>query len=50
MWKQIADVINGGRKFIITSHLFLEGDAVGSEIALKHFLKVLGKEAIIVNN
>ncbi len=50
MWKQIADVINGGRKFIITSHLFLEGDAVGSEIALKHFLKGLGKEAIIVNN
>lgn len=50
MWRQIADIINSGRKFIITSHLFLEGDAVGSEIALKHFLKGLGKEAVIVNN
>jgi len=50
MWKQIADVINSGRKFLITTHLFMEGDAAGSEVALKHFLKGLGKEAIIVNN
>lgn len=50
MWEKVVDVINGGKKFIVTSHLFLEGDAVGSEIALRHFLASLGKEAIILNN
>lgn len=50
MWDKIVDIINEGRRFIITSHLFLEGDAVGSEIALKLFLNGLGKEAIIINN
>ncbi len=50
MWEKIVKIINGGKKFVITSHLFLEGDAIGSEIALKHFLVSLGKEAIILNN
>ncbi len=50
MWERIADVINEGKKFIITTHLFSEGDAIGSELALKRFLCDLDKETIIVNN
>ncbi len=50
MWERIVDVINGGKKFIITTHLFSEGDAIGSELALKRFLCDLNKEAAIVNN
>lgn len=50
MWERAVDIINGGKKFIITTHLFSEGDAIGSEIALKHFLCGLDKEAVIVNN
>ncbi len=50
MWERIADVINEGKKFIITTHLFSEGDAIGSELALKRFLCDLNKEAVIVNN
>jgi len=50
MWDRIADIINNGKKFIITTHLFSEGDAIGSELALKRFLCDLNKEAIIVNN
>ncbi|OHB49546.1 MAG: hypothetical protein A2106_06665 [Planctomycetes bacterium GWF2_40_8] len=50
MWKRIADIINEGGKFIITTHLFSEGDAIGSELALKRFLCGLNKDAIIVNN
>ena len=50
MWQEIVDVINEGRKFIITTHLFSEGDAIGSELALKRFLCGLNKEAVIVNN
>ncbi len=50
MWERIADIINEGKKFIITTHLFSEGDAIGSELALKRFLCDLNKEAAIVNN
>ncbi|MBS1257996.1 MAG: Bifunctional oligoribonuclease and PAP phosphatase NrnA [Candidatus Scalindua arabica] len=50
MWERIVDVINEGKKFIITTHLFSEGDAIGSELALKRFLCNLNKEAVVVNN
>lgn len=50
MWQKIVDIINGGKKFIITTHLFSEGDAIGSELALKRFLIGLNKDTIIVNN
>ncbi len=50
MWQKIVDIINEGRKFIITTHLFSEGDAIGSELALKRFFCDLDKEAVIVNN
>ncbi len=50
MWQEIVDIIKNGKKFIITTHLFSEGDAIGSELALKRFLSGLGKDAVIVNN
>ncbi|KHE93120.1 MAG: bifunctional oligoribonuclease/PAP phosphatase NrnA [Candidatus Scalindua rubra] len=50
MWQKIVDIINEGKKFIITTHLFSEGDAIGSELALKRFLCGLNKDALIVNN
>ncbi len=50
MWQKIVDVINEGKKFIITTHLFSEGDAIGSELALHRFLCGLNKNAVIVNN
>jgi len=50
MWQEIVDIINEGKKFIITTHLFSEGDAIGSELALKRFLCGLNKNAVIVNN
>ncbi len=50
MWQEIVDIINEGKKFIITTHLFSEGDAIGTELALKRFLCGLNKDAVIVNN
>ncbi len=50
MWQEIVDIINNGKRFIITTHLFSEGDAIGSELALKRFLCGLNKDAVIVNN
>ena len=50
MWQEIVNIINEGKKFIITTHLFSEGDAIGTELALKRFLCGLNKDAVIVNN
>jgi len=50
MWQEIVDIIKEGKRFIITTHLFSEGDAIGSELALKRFLCGLMKDAVIVNN
>jgi len=48
--KEIADVIKRYNGYIITSHINVEGDAIGSELALFHLMKQLGKSAVIVND
>ena len=47
--KKIAKLINEHHNFIITSHTNLDGDALGSELALYFILKQMGKEAKILN-
>jgi len=49
MIRQIAEIIKKGRAFLVTSHVRLDGDAVGSELALYEALKSLGKEAVVYN-
>ena len=49
MIRQIAEIIHKGRTFLVTSHVRLDGDAVGSELALYEALKSLGKEAVVYN-
>jgi len=49
MIRQIAEIIQKGRTFLVTSHVRLDGDAVGSELALYEALKSLGKEAVVYN-
>ena len=44
MIRQIAEIIQKGRTFLVTSHVRLDGDAVGSELALYEALKGLGDE------
>ena len=46
---RVIDVIASGRSFLITAHVRLDGDAVGSELALYHLLRTLGKEAVVYN-
>lgn len=47
--KKIIDIINKNRSFLITSHVGLEGDALGSELALALLLKSMNKSVFIVN-
>jgi len=49
-WSCIIDAICNYKKFVITSHVNLEGDAVGSALALASFLRKLGKETVIINH
>jgi len=49
MIKEILGAISQGEKFLITAHVRLDGDALGSELALYLMLKDLGKEAVICN-
>ncbi|MCX5833171.1 MAG: bifunctional oligoribonuclease/PAP phosphatase NrnA [Deltaproteobacteria bacterium] len=47
--KKIIDVIRSRRRFLITSHVRLDGDAIGSELALYLILRDMGKEASVYN-
>ncbi len=47
--KRAAACIRKNRKFLITAHTNLEGDALGSELAFYRLLKKMGKSATIVN-
>ncbi len=49
MIKEIIAAIDSGKNFLITAHVRLDGDALGSELALYLMLKDLGKEVVIYN-
>lgn len=48
--EKLVDEIKRNKSFLITSHVNLEGDALGSELAMCNLLKSLGKRAVIVND
>lgn len=50
MINKITEKINSSKSFLITSHVNLEGDALGSELAMYAFLKKLKKNVVIFNS
>ena len=48
--KKILETIKKNKTFLIVSHMNLEGDALGSELAMYLFLKKLKKKVTIFNN
>lgn len=50
MWKPVQRYIRNHEKFVVTSHIHPDGDAIGSEVALAAFLRDLGKTVTIVNS
>ena len=46
--RQVAERIQAGRRFLITSHRNPDGDALGSGIALQGLIRKLGKEASVI--
>ncbi|MDD5711333.1 MAG: bifunctional oligoribonuclease/PAP phosphatase NrnA [Smithellaceae bacterium] len=49
MLQRISELIRDNSRFIITSHVRLDGDAVGSELALSLMLRELGKQTVVYN-
>ncbi len=50
MWEKTANFIKKHNTFLLTTHIHPEGDAIGSEAALKEYLQNSGKKAVIVNS
>lgn len=49
MIKEIIEAITRGQSFLVTAHVRLDGDALGSELAVYLMLKDLGKKVVVYN-
>lgn len=50
LWQSFKELIDSNRTYTITTHVNPDGDAVGSELALYHYLTKLGKEVRVINS
>lgn len=48
-WQTAIDLIDDSQKFILSTHVSADGDGLGSEMALYHFLRDRGKTVQILN-
>lgn len=48
-WKPLVEMIRGCQRFVLSSHVRPDADAIGSELGLAHILQALGKQVRIVN-
>jgi len=48
--KKVVEYIKRNKNFLITTHINMEGDAAGSELAFYRLLKAMGKRATIIND
>ncbi len=49
IWSELTESISGNRSFLISSHASLDGDCIGSELAMCWYLTSLSKKAIVYN-
>lgn len=48
-WPKFVEIIRGHQRFLLTSHIRPDCDALGSELGMAGVLQSLGKEVVIVN-
>lgn len=48
-WPRFVEVIHSHQRFLLTSHVRPDCDALGSELAMAEILDALGKEVLILN-
>jgi phosphoesterase RecJ-like protein len=48
-WRPFVELVREHESFVLTSHMRPDCDAIGSELALAHALRSLGKQARVIN-
>jgi bifunctional oligoribonuclease and PAP phosphatase NrnA len=48
-WNRFSELIRSNERFLLTSHIRPDCDALGSELAMAGILEALGKQVVIVN-
>jgi phosphoesterase RecJ-like protein len=48
-WQRFKEIIDANQRFLLTSHIRPDCDALGSELGMARVLRALGKEVTIVN-
>jgi bifunctional oligoribonuclease and PAP phosphatase NrnA len=48
-WESLKSFIEKRHRFLLTTHVHPDGDAIGSQIAMAHFLEKTGKEPYLIN-
>ena len=48
-WQPLWDIIQAHQRFVLTSHVRPDADALGSELAMASLLEGLGKQVLIAN-
>jgi bifunctional oligoribonuclease and PAP phosphatase NrnA len=49
-WTPLADLIHAHNRFLITTHVRPDGDALGSEVGMAGLLRQMGKDVRVVNS
>ncbi len=48
-WPRFVEIVQSHQRFLLTSHIRPDCDALGSELAMAEILESLGKEVLVVN-
>jgi bifunctional oligoribonuclease and PAP phosphatase NrnA len=50
IWSDLSAIIQKNSSFLISSHMSLDGDSIGSELAFLWYLRSLSKKAVVYNH
>jgi bifunctional oligoribonuclease and PAP phosphatase NrnA len=49
-WPRFVEIVRAHQRFVLTTHVRPDGDAVGSELAMAGVLEALGKDVLLCND
>jgi bifunctional oligoribonuclease and PAP phosphatase NrnA len=49
-WSRFVEIIRSHQRFVLTTHIRPDGDAIGSELAMAAILESLGKDVLLCND
>ena len=48
-WSRFVEIVRRHQRFVLTTHIRPDGDALGSELAMAAILESLGKDVLVCN-